>query len=88
MQLVIMDPFSSEILSAGSPSLVIFALFPSLVRIQGIHARGERNLTLLDVYARITTEKSGNNIFPERCIGFKVSSADGAFAKCGCSAPT
>lgn len=32
LQLVIIEPFSSEILSAGSPSLVIFALFPSLVR--------------------------------------------------------
>ena len=32
LQLVIMEPFSSEILSAGSPSLVILALFPSFVK--------------------------------------------------------
>ena len=32
LQLIMIDPFSSDILSAGKPSLVIFALFPSLVR--------------------------------------------------------
>lgn len=32
LQLVMIDPFSREILSAGSPSLVILALFPSFVR--------------------------------------------------------
>lgn len=32
LQLVMIDPFSREILSAGRPSLVILALFPSFVR--------------------------------------------------------
>lgn len=32
LQLVMIDPFSREIRSAGNPSLVIFALLPSFVK--------------------------------------------------------